>query len=254
MGLLNKIIISTRTASEQDDLKEYLTEKGAKVLEFPLIEIVQSEIDERITNVLSEISQFDWLIFTSKNGVFRLFKIFDSLNIPQSKLTGVKIATIGSKTSEELEKFGFSSSFESSGRTSSDMIVELKYHVVKQNENVLLVLGELAKSNLEDELNSIANITRVNVYRTIETVNFPVEVIDYIKQDKYDLLVFTSPSGFRHFMKIMKENNCIKDFKIACIGDTTGEEVEKFGFRSLLISSKPDGLSFAKQIEQLFTN
>ena len=72
-GLENKVIISTRPLSQDDSMINYLTQQGAIVNEFPMIEISQAEIDDNISETLEQIDSFNWIIFTSKNG-FKYFR------------------------------------------------------------------------------------------------------------------------------------------------------------------------------------
>jgi len=207
--LENKIIISTRPLSNDDTMKKALIEKGATVLNFPTIKIVTNEPNAEIRSALANINTFQWLLFTSKNGV-------------------------------ELV---------SSGNTSEDFINELKTKL-RPDDPVLVIQGELADTKFEKILISG---TRLNVYKTVETTSHSIEIINRIKANDYDMLVFTSPSGFSNFAKIMDENNCNGNFKIACIGKTTEKEVLNQGYTPLIVSKKPGGDSFALEIENYFT-
>jgi len=252
MSLLNKTIISTRPATQNDELKEYLSGKGAKVIDFPLIDITGLEPDETIQDVINIVQKFNWLIFTSKNGVFFFFRILLEYGITFDVLRNLKIASYGTKTTLEIEKFGLSSSFNSTSNTSHDFLAEIKDNIIKPNDRVLLILGELASSILENGLKEIADVTRINVYKTTDKKDYIPETLDLISNENYDLLLFTSPSGFRNFYKIINENNIHSKLKIGCIGLTTADEVKRLGYEPVLISSKPDGLNFALEIENYF--
>jgi uroporphyrinogen-III synthase len=243
--LENKIIISTRPLSNDDTMKKALIEKGATVLNFPTIKIVTNEPNAEIRSALANINTFQWLLFTSKNGVDSFFKILKEMN-----LTGLpKIAVIGKTTANEVRKNGIEPELVSSGNTSEDFINELKTKL-RPDDPVLVIQGELADTKFEKILISG---TRLNVYKTVETTSHSIEIINRIKANDYDMLVFTSPSGFRNFVKIMAENNCNGNFKIACIGKTTEKEVLNQGYTPLIVSKKPGGDSFALEIENYFT-
>ena len=78
---------------------------------------------------------------------------------------------------------------------------------------------------------------------------FRSDIIERIKNDDYHIIMFTSPSGFRHFSKIMIENNITINIRAACIGTTTEEEMLKSNCKPLLVSARSEGESFARQLE-----
>jgi uroporphyrinogen-III synthase len=178
--LENRVIISTRPVSSDDNLHDNLIQNGATVLEFPMIEIKCARVDENIKRVLLEIELCDWIIFTSKNGVASFFSLLEKIRCSKEIPSSVKIATIGKTTEEEVRKNGAAPFFVSSGTTSADLLKELSNGQIKFNEIVLLPLGNLAKDILEKGLTSVANPTRINVYETIEAKNVSTEIIDRI--------------------------------------------------------------------------
>lgn len=249
--LAHKIIISTRPLTENDSLKDYLIEKGATVLDFPMIEICPVDLNDQIIYTLQNIISYQWIVFTSKNGVEYFYKLLNSLKIKTEKLALVKIAVIGKKTSEEVLKNNFKPFFVSLGNTSEDLLQELSGKI-KINEKVLLPLGELAADTLEKGLTEIGTITRINVYKTSAPKVISEDILEKIRKNNYHLIVFTSPSGFRNFIITMNENRIVTDFRIACIGKTTEKEILKNNFKPLLVSSKSDGENFAKELETFF--
>ena len=251
-GLENKVIISTRPLSQDDSMINYLTQQGAIVNEFPMIEISQAEIDDNISETLEQIDSFNWIIFTSKNGVKYFFNILKKLDLSITS-ENIKFALIGNVTSEELLKNGFKPHFVSSGNTSEYLLNELSNGMIGINDNILLCLGNLATTTLEDGLSAIAMVTRINVYDTNEPKNISKEIISKIKEDKYDIIIFTSPSGFSNFLRVMKKNDCSGEYRITCIGKTTEKEILKHKHKPLFISTKSDGINFAKEIEKYFS-
>jgi len=244
-ALENRIIISSRPLSDDDTLKKSLSEKGAVVLDFPMIKIVINALNTEIRTTFANLNTFEWLLFTSKNGVNSFFKIakeIETIKLP-------KIAVIGKTTASEVRKNGVEPEMIASGNTSEDFISELKSKL-HTNDSVLLIQGELADTKFE---NNLTLATRLNVYKTIETTNHSIEIINRIKSNDYDMLVFTSPSGFKNFIKVMSDTNCNDNFKIACIGKTTEKEILRQGYTPLIISAKSSGDFFADEIERYFT-
>lgn len=254
MGALsNKIIISTRPLYEEDSIKGYITEKGGLVLDFPMIEIADPEISEEIKSKILSIHNFQWIVFTSKNGVIYFIKLLHQLGLSLESLSDVKFAVVGKITAKELAKNNIAPFLISSGNTSQDLLDELLTKV-KPNEKVLLSLAELADDTLEKGLENLAFATRLNAYRTIQPSDYAEEIIERIRHNTYDMILFTSASGVQNFNRIMEKEGIKSDFRAACIGTTTQKEMLKYNYTPIFVSSRSNGGTFAKELEQYFEN
>lgn len=123
--------------------------------------------------------------------------------------------------------------------------------------SVLLSLGCLASDKIEKGLSKIADVTRIELYNTTEPHSYSDEIAEMIKNNQYNIIIFTSPSQVQNFLKILNLKSKIINLKLntACIGRTTEKEIIKNGIKPALVSSKSDGLTFAKEIEHfLITN
>ena len=252
-GLENKIIISTRPLSTDDSIKRNLIEKGARVLDFPMIEICPIELNEEIRELLQQLASFQWIVFTSKNGADCFFKLLNQSSIKTDAIVQIKIAVVGKKTSEEVVKNKCTSYLLSTGTTSGDLLHDLVGKVLP-TDRILLVLGELADDTLEQGLENVAFSTRLNVYQTLYPGVHSKELIKSIRRNEYDMILFTSPSGFEQFKKIMPEKILAADFKSACIGRTTEKAMVNSNCRPLLVSRRSEGESFVNELEIYFNN
>jgi uroporphyrinogen-III synthase len=247
--LAGKIIISTRPLTEDDSIKNHLTAKGACVLDFPMIKTCGIELTVEQTAILRAINEYEWIVFTSKNGVIRFYKQLNALNIDQKVIATTKIAVIGKSTGEEVLKHNESPFLISSGKTSEDLLAEIQKEI-KPCDKILLVLGELAEDKLEKGLVYSCIVHRINVYKTIELEYTSNDIIDWIRDDNYQMILFTSPSGFRNFNRIMLANNISSNIRAACIGKTTEMELLKNNCSPLVVSPKSDAESFVNEIEK----
>ena len=234
-NLNGKIIISTQPEAQK--LQSILDEKNAKLIHFPTIKIEQQEITEEIKAKLKDISSFDFLFFTSKNGVKYLFRVLEDLKAALPKKT--KTAAIGKATAELLNEYGFPPKIINKGNTSADFIEYLKSEPeLISGKRILLCLGNLAGNNITEGLSFLADFERINVYKTIRPPDFKPEIISIIKNKKYDWLIFTSPSTFENFLNIFKPDN-FSDFKnIASIGNVTSDFIKSKGFKPTVTAKK----------------
>ncbi|MDO9154232.1 MAG: uroporphyrinogen-III synthase [Paludibacter sp.] len=251
--LTGKIIVSTRPLIENDLIKSQLETKGAQVLDFPMIRTECVGLTDELKSVFSQLNNYEWIVFTSKNGVISFYELLGKADIDSTLIASKKIAVMGKATGEEVLKRNGNPHLISSGRRTEDLLVEIK-RAVKLTDKVLLVLGELAEQKLEKDLNGICMVERINVYRTIDIKNYSNEILNSIAQDKYDIILFTSPSGFRNFHKIAKQNHITTPIKAACIGTTTQAELLKNNCLPLVVSPKSDAESFANEIGFFLNN
>jgi uroporphyrinogen III methyltransferase/synthase len=96
-------ILLTREHSEGF---ETLEEMGAEIIQFPTVEIVSPETWDELDAAIGRISGYDWLIFTSGNGVKYFFRRLFEKDVDIRELRGLKICAIGKKTEDEVKKYG----------------------------------------------------------------------------------------------------------------------------------------------------
>ena len=229
MILSNKHIILTNYGST--DSFNILTKFGATLHHFPMIEIA-GKFDKKPFN----LSDFDYYIFTSKNGVNSFF----NLNFVKGKI--VKAICLGEKTKGALLENGIEPVFVSSKSYADNLISELLENQILTNKKILLVLGNLADDRIEEQLSSICNVKRIDVYNTnLETKK--EEDITYLLDNRNTISIFTSPSSFQAFNHLYDSKKTI----LVSIGTTTSKAIKSLGFLPKIISDEQtyDGVSKA---------
>jgi uroporphyrinogen-III synthase len=221
----NKIVV-TSPVDSAEKLSKALSVHGADVISIPMIKISEITLNSSIENCLKKLETYNWLVFTSKNGVNYFFSHWNRLfNKPLP--TNVKTAVVGNKTGEELSKYNVNPDFVSKGNTSVELLAGLKNNCLKQGDNMLLVLGNLAENTLQDGLSAIANIDRIDVYKT-ESEIISVDDIRLFNELKYNHVVFTSASGFNNYKKLISN---IDANKLVSIGPQTTKAMINHGFK-----------------------
>lgn len=227
--LHNKILISTQPTESFPEFKKALNNSGAIIYNLPMIEISEAEISDNEKNKIQNIESFNWLVFTSKNGVHYFLKKFYDIKGKSELPKNLKIAVIGKKTAYELTKNGIIPNFISESNLAEIFSVELKEKVIEKNSNVILFLGNLAGDLIQNTLVNHANITRIDCYKNSIPKTIDLDIIKNIKSDKYDMIIFTSSSCFFNFAEVLKNNDIqIKNLKVASIGKSTTKTMEEF--------------------------
>jgi len=242
LPLKGKVFISTRALEAGDTLPDLLKAKGATLLSLPMIEIIPVEG----SNHFKQLSLYDWLFFTSRNGVAHFFRQLIDLTGSSELPTSLKVAVVGAKTASELEYYGYSPAFTGVSHGSAEMANEFCSTHNPKNCKILLSLGNLADDTLKTILGAHNHVDRINVYETREPKSVNHTLIQRIKDGQYDLILFTSPSTFHHFSSFV-DRSVLESLKIASIGTTTSRAIQQAGFNPLLTAamSNAEGLTEA---------
>lgn len=218
-----KIIICTYPKPEPDDFAPSLEQAGAIVHFMPAIEIgpLPYQLDK-------DLATYDWLIFTSKNGI-RYF------NEDLSGGRSFKVAVLGEATAAELRKKGIDPDFIGSGKSGRDLAEELKT-VLHPNESILLVLGELAPDVLSAELRKANPVDRVNVYQNSVPGHFDPKPFALIRDSAYDLMIVTSPSAIKNLYLAFRPFPV--QWRIISIGKITTAACRELGIEPLATASE----------------
>ena len=237
VSLKDKVIISTRAIESGDSLPDLLKACGAKLLSLPMIEIAPSKLDSRMIEQLNHLEQFDWIFFTSKNGVINFFRhlidVKGNTELPKT----AKLAVIGYKTGLELEYYGYTPTLICDENTSDDLLVQFYKKYQPQNLNILLAQGNLADNTLSNRLSTENTVSRINVYQTVKPAYADPEIVEIIKNGLYDLIVFTSPSTFTNFCSYFNPDQ-IGRLKMVSIGTTTTKAIQEAGFEPAITAKK----------------
>jgi hydroxymethylbilane synthase len=251
LPLKNKIIISTRVVESDDTLPGLLQTQGAKVLSLPMIEVKQSLINDVDKIVLKNINSFNWLFFTSRNGVVNFFKHLIDVKGNTELSTNIKIAAIGNKTALELEYYGFSADFISDGNTSEELLEQFSKLQRPSSLKILLALGNLANDTLLNGLAKGNEVSRINVYDTLKPENADKGILEIIQKDLYDLILFTSPSTFQNFSSFL-DKSILKSLKVASIGNTTSKCITEAGVIPLVTAKKSNAEGLCEAIIEYY--
>ena len=223
-----KIIICTFPKRKNHDFLDFLPNEEVTILNFPLIETKELNFQFH-----SPIEKFDWIIFTSKNAVEPFFN--------KAGKTSNKIAAIGKGTSEKLKSFGYHVDFTGKGFSAVYFLKELK-NIIHPNQNILLVLGNLAPDTLQKNLSVENFVERVNVYKTQQTKNVDSSVIKRINEDKYGVILVTSPSAVYHIFSLIPD----KQLRLISIGKTTTKAIKKYDTEPVATATIPGYSELAK--------
>jgi len=237
--LRNRKIIITREKEQAAELVKSLQSYGAECLVFPTIKISPPDDWTECDKTLQDINKYDWIIFSSANGVRYFWNRAGEIN---SQVYKNKIAVVGKKTLRELESFGHKANLIPETFSAAGLIESFQ----KENINgkrILNPTSEIARDELQIGLEKLgALVNCLTVYKNECYQNSSTDVINAFEQNEIDAVLFFSPSAFNCFTQILGPKVCdnIKHKKtvIAAIGSTTAEAVKQGGFNADIIPEK----------------
>ncbi len=217
-------VISTQPVEQAQKLKETLGSLSVAFYNMPMIRTETYKMNDSIRNTLKKLNEYTRVIFTSKNGVIAFFKLLDEagLSFPEN----LKTAVIGQTTATTLEKVHRKADFVNPGQTSVEFLEALISKIICQGDKILMVLGNLAPSRMQEQLSKIATVDRLDVYQTIGLTDYDKSLMQNIRDNHYGLLVFSSPSAFQNFYKFYQIRKSIAPLRIVSIGKITTQAIQ----------------------------
>lgn len=237
MHQTQKYILITRSPQENKDFKNQLEHLGFAVLEYPAISITKSVLSDDEKRSLQIFFSFDWILFTSVNGVRFFMEALAELHIDAAVLQTKKIGAVGPKTAEEIEKYHLHTSFIPSAFTTEDLARELPGVGGKR---ILLPRSNIANPALKEQLEARgAMVTNVPIYITVSNAEEHGSLSFLVAHHQIRYITFTSPStveGFLSSMKDTQEKEKIFSIPVLSIGPVTTEAAKRHGFQSIYTS------------------
>jgi uroporphyrinogen III methyltransferase/synthase len=236
--LFGKKIVVTRPEEQAQGLANMLSELGAWVHLFPTIRILPpkswSEIDEAITG----LSRYDWVLFTSVNGVKYFFQRLRSARKDGRYLSGIQIGVIGPVTGDALNKEGLIPDLFPE-KYSAEGIVEVLEKLPITGKRFLLPRAVLARDYLPKKITSLgATVDVVEAYQTVLPEYHDDRLGDFFQEGPVDMITFTSPSTVDNFLGLLKgkvAEKGISGAKIACIGPITAQTAAEKGLEVTIV-------------------
>jgi len=215
--LFGKRILVLRPEKQADNLANRLLKEGAEVIRFPIITISPYN-DPGLPYILERINSYDWLVFTSVNGV-RLF--FDKLDDIRG-FYGPRIAVIGEKTRDEVGRLKIKVDIMPDTYTQEALLEAILKEGIK-DKRILVIRSKSGRDILIKGLSKNGGLVEsLTLYEVKPTNEDPSDIKEYLQNGKIDITCFTSPSCVSAAIKLIGQKPLLKT-KIASIGPVTSK-------------------------------
>lgn len=200
-------------------------ERGV-IFHLPLIKIEPLKNYKEFDNYLKNISEFDWLVFSSRYGVEYFFKRLKGIGSDSRILKGIKIAAIGNSTKNRLLDFAVSADLVPKRESSEGLLKEFERINVK-DKRIFLPRSKLSDKGLNEGFKRLgAKVTASVAYRNVVPCDLPD-----LDLNNFSEIIFTSPSTVRNFKRRYKD--VPKHVNIRWIGEVTKEEIRRQGLMAI---------------------
>ncbi|HCN30243.1 MAG TPA: uroporphyrinogen-III C-methyltransferase [Verrucomicrobiales bacterium] len=229
--LFGKRIVVTRTRQQAGALSRKLRELGADVIELPTIRIEEPRNRMAFGELVQDCHTYDWIVFTSPNGVDAFFAMFDKLYNDARSIGGARIACIGPGTAEKVRARHLAVDLmPEKDFVAEGLVKAFKDHQNMEHVTVLWVKAEETREVIANELTALGAIVDEAVaYRTVQERDDNLEALARLKEEGADMITFTSASTVDSFMDLGVP--LPEGVKIASIGPVTSSAARRRGLK-----------------------
>lgn len=226
--LHGKKVVVTRTRSQASELSKQLTGLGAEVIEIPTIKIEHPDDKQEFVEGVGSVHTYDWLVFTSPNGVERFFEAFFSVYDDARSIGGVRIAAVGPGTAKKVKEYRLAVDLIPETFVAEGLVKAFADNEHVENQTILWVRGAEARNTLSTGLAALgAIVDECIAYKTVPEMDDPNGAKKRFEEEGADVVTFVSSSAAKHFFALNMP--WPEDCKVASIGPITSATLEVIG-------------------------
>lgn len=233
LPLFGRRIVVTRPREQAGQLARPLAERGAEVLEIPTIKMEPPTRKEDVADALLELNAYDWIVFTSPNGVTAFFEHFDKVFEDARDIGGVRIAAVGPATAAKVREFRLKVDVMPKEALAARIAAAMARYESLENLKILLARAEVATPDLPRALTERgAIVDDVAFYKTMPDTSDVSGDAARLLQSGADWITFTSGSTVTHFHERFNLPGLLQKFpqvRLATIGPETTRALVALG-------------------------
>ncbi|HEY3885461.1 MAG TPA: uroporphyrinogen-III synthase, partial [Vicinamibacterales bacterium] len=242
--LFGRCIVVTRSREQAGEFVDLLEDRGAEAILAPTIRIAEPEDPAALDRACQDASTYDWIVFTSANGVDAFMRRVLALGDIRD-LKGVRLCAIGPSTAERLTRLGIRVDLVPDEYRAEAIAGALKAGEALAGKRFLLAHADIARELLGDELRAAgAEVTEVAAYRTLLAGgerDADHDVYRMLLDRQIDAVTFTSASTVKNFARIFGEDqvaDLLRTTVVASIGPVTAEAAQQLGIATTVMPQR----------------
>jgi len=238
-ALAGRTVVVTRAASQAGAFITALENYGATVISCPTIEIAEPESYERLDEAIDHLYGYDWIIFTSTNGVEYFLRRLQTRGVGVEELDELKICAIGEATGDKLRDAHVHVDLIPSQPKAEGVFAALNEFAGGNDRlhglNILIPRAAVGRDYLPKALKEAgARVDVVTAYRTVVPENLDRGRLSAMLTGSADCIAFMSSSSVKNLALLFDTHDLgekLQGLTIACIGDVTAETAADYGLR-----------------------
>jgi hydroxymethylbilane synthase len=235
--LVGRRVIVTRAIKQSGEMTRALESLGAEVIACPTIEIREPSNWAQLDRALIHLSWYDWLVFTSANGVEYFLRRLDQLGHGRAELMPHRVCAVGRKTAEKLKSENITVDLTPERFTAEAVVEEfIKRFGVRQRlrgSRMLLPASRTTRDVIRPAMERIGvHVEVVEAYQTVTPATNGQEVARLFHNAEADYIIFTSPSTVANLAAILETDHLaplLANTRVACIGPVTADAARLYG-------------------------
>lgn len=256
--LFGKRILITRAREQAEELSALVIENGGEPVECPTIEIVPPEDWSPVDRAIASLHGYQWLVFTSANGVRLFMQRLQQAGRDARALSGLRLCCIGPRTAEELAAHGLRADLIPDEFQAEGLIKVMKAEGVA-GQRILIARAAVAREILPEQLREAgAEVDVVTVYRTIRPTTQTERIKELLRRRELHILTFASSSTVRNFCALFDSPEEMRKLTagvaVACIGPITARTAEEEGLSVSIVAAQNTIPALSDALVQYCTN
>ena len=255
--LFGRRIVVTRTRKQAGALSGKLRALGADVLEIPTIQIEPPKDLRLFAELVRDAHTYDWVLFTSPNGVDAFFEMFYRLYQDAREIGGARIGVVGPATAARVADFRLKVDVQPEKNVAEALVAALQKESSVENTKVLLVRAEVTREVVAQSLTQLgAIVDEAIAYRTVPesaaAAGDRSKALERFQTEGADLITFASSSSVENFLALKLA--LPPGVRVATLGPITSKTAREAGLRVDIEAPSADLDAFARAIAADFTD
>jgi uroporphyrinogen III methyltransferase/synthase len=230
--LFGRGVLVTRPRHQAAELVARLEELGAIVYLLPTVEVREPADWGPVDALLAQLARYQWLVFTSVNGVHAFLGRLLSTGRDLRALGSIRLAVIGPSTADALRSYRLEPDFVPTAFNSEALAAGLKERAAGQR--VLLARADRGRDVLRQELSMVATVDQVAVYSQVDQVEADAAVLEALRRGDVSFITLTSSNIARSLARIVDEPIQAQihsgKIKLVSISEVTSRDVRALGW------------------------
>lgn len=232
--LCGRKILITRAADQAGEFASLLADRGANVIECPTIRLVDPVSWEPLDSALGRLSDYDWLVLTSANGVRTFFQRLETLGLDVRALGKCRVCAVGPKTAELIRAHGVRPDLIPTDYKAEGVVAEFE-RMEMTGRRVLFPRADGAREVVPRSLEQMgARVDSPIAYRNILPERLPPEALFALERRSVDCITFTSSSTVQNLANMLGGDrmlDMLKGVAVASIGPITSKTCRAVGLK-----------------------